>query len=84
MPPIEEAGGVGGHVGDQVGDRGRRVEEQRAHVGDPGVVEPGGAALIAVVEGDHVEAGVDHGVDERRREVGHLCTQSVDGEQRGR
>ena len=79
--PVEQPGGVGGHVGEQVG----RVVEL-AGVGGPQRrrarrVEPGRAAAVAVVEANHVQA---LGCEQLAEAVGpgeHLRTEAHDQEQ---
>jgi hypothetical protein len=78
---VQDGDGVVGHVLSGVG--GRATAEQRGQrVADRDVVEVGGAAGVATVEGGHVEAGVDQRGDQAVGpiEAGH--TEPHDQQQR--
>ena len=68
---VEQAGGVGGHVGERVGHlerlAGRRPWRTRSMTSMRTVVEVGRPADVAVVEADDAEAAVDEAVDEAAR-----------------
>jgi hypothetical protein len=81
---IEEAGGVGGHIGEGVGGGGVIAGESGGEIGRRSGGHVGGMAGVAIVEADDLDTVIDKHVAEGVGPVNHLCCATHDHEQRGR
>ena len=78
---VEESDRIEGHVAQVVGARGRAREELPGQAGRGGG-QVSRASGIAVVEGDHVKAAPEQGIDQFRRPRGEIQAQAGDQQQR--